>query len=73
MAAVLPARETDGLDDGLRLAGALEDEKMKKMDEAYDKSDLPKHADRGELLKLVTKIRKEYYNKQNNQHQLLEL
>lgn len=40
------------------------DEKMKRMDEAFANSNLPTHADRGELIKLVTKIRKEFY-KQN--------
>lgn len=36
--------------------------RMEAMDEAFDKSGLPSHADRGELLKLVTKIRGLFYN-----------
>lgn len=41
-------------------------DKMKEMDEAFDKSHLPPHADRGKLFKLVNKMRKEFYN-QNKQ------
>lgn len=40
-------------------------DKIKELDEAFDNCDLPDKADRGALLKLVTKIRKEYYNVKN--------